>query len=95
MGLSALVLGLMPTVFSLIGSTTIEIRLLSLRRPVLASLIGAASPMVNPLYAAEYRNPLYPLRLEAVDTLKPSVLGHGKVLSWSLSTYLLVCRCPT
>lgn len=53
---AAVLLGLLPTVLSMAGSSTIETGMLALRRPLLALLVSAGSPAVNPLRTFEYKN---------------------------------------
>lgn len=55
---AAVLLGLTPTILSLVGSSTAETSILALRRPVLAFLLGAGSPSVNPLRSFEYWDPV-------------------------------------
>ncbi len=58
MAASAVVLGLAPTVLQSLASTTGELSLLSLRRPLFSFLLGSGSPGVSPLRAFEYEDPL-------------------------------------
>ncbi|KAE9369141.1 hypothetical protein N431DRAFT_493029 [Stipitochalara longipes BDJ] len=46
------VLGLLPTILALLGSTTPELSLLSSRRPLLAFLLSIGAPAVSPVRAA-------------------------------------------
>lgn len=46
---AAIMLGLLPTLLSLLGSTTTEYGLVSIRRPLFSLLIGLGSPAVSPL----------------------------------------------
>jgi hypothetical protein len=55
-------LGLMPTVLIFLGSGISETALLARRRPLLALLIAAGSPSVNPLPTFVYPNPIKELR---------------------------------
>ena len=57
MAAASVLLGLLPTILSLAGSTTVEVGLVALRRPLLALLLGTASPAVNPLRTFEYGTP--------------------------------------
>lgn len=57
MAAASVLLGLLPTILSLAGSTTVEVGLIALRRPLLALLLGTASPAVNPLRTFEYGTP--------------------------------------
>jgi hypothetical protein len=56
------VLGLLPTILALLGSTTPELALLSSRRPLLALLLSIGSPTVNPIRTFEYHDPIEALR---------------------------------
>ena len=49
MAAASVLLGLLPTILSLAGSSTLEVGLIALQRPFLASLLGTASPAVYPL----------------------------------------------
>ena len=55
-------LGLLPTVLSLAGTSTIESGLLALRRPLLALLVGVGSTSVFPMRTNEYKDPVEMLR---------------------------------
>ncbi|KAL2135821.1 hypothetical protein VTI74DRAFT_6750 [Chaetomium olivicolor] len=57
MAAAAVLLGLLPTTLSLIGSNTIETGVLALRRPVLAGLLAAGAPSVAPMRMFEYDDP--------------------------------------
>ena len=60
---AAVLLGLMPTVLSMAGTTTIEAGVLALRRPILALLLSAGSPAVSPLRTFDYRDPIELLQI--------------------------------
>ncbi|RYC62417.1 hypothetical protein CHU98_g3790 [Xylaria longipes] len=62
MAAAAVVLGLLPTTLSLASSSTAEIGLLALRRPILALLLATGAPAVSPIRAFEYREPIHMLR---------------------------------
>ena len=49
-------LGLLPTVLSLVGPTTIETGMLALRRPILAQLIAASCPSISVIRTFDYRD---------------------------------------
>ncbi|KAI0144753.1 hypothetical protein BJ166DRAFT_538973 [Pestalotiopsis sp. NC0098] len=66
MAAAAVLLGILPTILSLAGSTTVEIGLLSQRRPVLAFLLPVGSPAISPLRSFEYRNILEDLHHQKV-----------------------------
>jgi hypothetical protein len=52
---AAILLGLLPTILAMAGSTTVEIGLLAYRRPLLAFLVAMETPIVNPIRAFDYR----------------------------------------
>ncbi|KAE8163744.1 hypothetical protein BDV40DRAFT_299090 [Aspergillus tamarii] len=58
MAAAGVLLGLLPTILSLAGSSTVETGLLAQRRPFLALLLAAGAPAVSPIRAFEYRDPL-------------------------------------
>lgn len=57
MASASVVLGLLPTILGLAGSSTVEVGLVALQRPLLALLLGIASPAVNPIRTFEYGTP--------------------------------------
>lgn len=63
MAASGVLLGILPSALALIGSSTVETGMLTLRRPLLAFLLGAGSPAVNPMQAFDYRSPSESLRI--------------------------------
>lgn len=82
MAAAAVVLGLLPTTLGLAGSTTTETGMLSLRRPLLAFLLAAGAPAVNPIRTFEYRDPMTMLRARAGTWRVPhprAPLPHGWV----------------
>ncbi|KAE8140110.1 hypothetical protein BDV38DRAFT_280575 [Aspergillus pseudotamarii] len=58
MAAAGVLLGLLPTILSLAGSSTVETGLLAQRRPFLALLLAAGAPAVSPIRTFEYRDPL-------------------------------------
>ena len=54
-----LLLGLIPTILSFAGSTTAELGLLGMRRPLLMLLISSGTPTTNPMRTFEYRSPVH------------------------------------
>jgi hypothetical protein len=67
---TAVLLGLMPSVLSILGSSPVEMSLLSTRRPVLSLLLVMGAPVFNPIRLFDYINPQAILRgsSESVDT---------------------------
>jgi hypothetical protein len=57
MAAAAVLLGLLPTTLGLVGSTTIEVGLVALRRPFLALLLAAGAPAVSPIRTFDYVDP--------------------------------------
>lgn len=55
---AAVLLGLTPTILGLVGSSTAETSILSLRRPVLSLILSVGSPSVHPLRSFEYWDPV-------------------------------------
>ena len=85
MASAAIVLGLLPTILALAGSTTTETGILSLRRPLLAILLAAGSPSVNPIRTFEYHNPF-----EMLKSGNGSVhLDHSKS---KCATYIIILQ---
>ena len=68
---AAVLLGLLPTTLSLVGSSTIETGLLALRRPALAGLLAAGAPAVSPIRTFEYCDP------------KDILRTHGDDITWT------------
>lgn len=58
MASATVILGLLPGTLSLAGSTTTDVGMLMLRRPVLGFLLSAGSLAINPLRAFEYLDPV-------------------------------------
>ncbi|ETI27369.1 hypothetical protein G647_09559 [Cladophialophora carrionii CBS 160.54] len=51
---AAVLLGLLPTTLGGVGSTTVEVGLVALRRPFLAFLLAAGAPAVSPMRTFDY-----------------------------------------
>lgn len=69
---AAIVLGLLPTILGMAGSTTVEIGLLGLRRPLLAFLVALGNPCFNPLRVFDSRNIVNHLGLRSDHSIKRS-----------------------
>lgn len=85
MAATAVFLGLMPSIFSTVGSSTAEMALLSLvaRRPLLSFFLSAGSPAVAPLRSFQYPNPtelLQPQNQGAVGVQFPRYRRAGRVV---------------
>lgn len=55
--ITAVILGLAPTILSILGSNTIETALLSSKRPLLGFLLSLAAPVITPIRAFEQIDP--------------------------------------
>jgi hypothetical protein len=69
----AILLGLTPTILGLIGSSTHEMGILALRRPLLAFFLSLGSPAVNPVRAFEPQNPSA-LLLPSMDSINVAAI---------------------
>ncbi|RYP43238.1 hypothetical protein DL770_011776 [Monosporascus sp. CRB-9-2] len=67
MGITAILLGLLPSVLQQVGPAVAEVSLLSLRRPVLAALLALGSPCVSVSRDNTFNNP--------VDTFAKTSMG--------------------
>ena len=57
-GSAGVLLGILPSILALVGSTTAGMALLGLRRPLLALCLAAGSPAVSPIRTFEYHDPI-------------------------------------
>ena len=73
MAAASVLLGLLSTILSLAGSSTVEVGLVALQRPLLALLLGAASPAVNPLRTFEYGAPTRLMSREDYSAEPPTI----------------------
>ena len=88
---AAILLGLLPVMLAMASSTTLEIGLVALRRPLLAFLLSLGSLSVNPIRAFDYRNIIHHLGLQSDIPLKRSPEAHrGSAFLVSLCQYLLI-----
>jgi hypothetical protein len=71
MATSGVLLGLSPWILSTIGSSTIEMSLLSSRRPVLAALLVLGSPAMNPTKPFQEYNPIKKLLMQKGEQWSP------------------------
>jgi hypothetical protein len=58
MAAGGVLLGLLPTTLSLVGSSTTETGLLALKRPLLSLLPAAGSPVISPIRTFEFHDPV-------------------------------------
>ena len=83
-------LSLLPSMLSLVGSSTVEIGLLALKRPLLASLLALGAPAVAPVRFAEYRDPVDMLQRDK-SNLRRFVFPRQYAAAVSVVEYLLAC----
>lgn len=88
MAASGILLGLLPVILSLGGSTAAEVGLLALRRPLLAAMLALASPGINTMKLHDYRDAFAPLR-EHHTPIKPLGLSKTFTVLQSLLEYTL------
>lgn len=67
---AGVLLGILPTVLAMLGSNTVEIALISLRRPLFAACLAAASPAASPVHGSQFYDPIAALKQRA---------GHVKI----------------
>lgn len=84
MAASGILLGLLPVLLSLVGSTTAEVGLLALRRPLLASMLALASPGISTMKFHDYRDAFAPLRKHH-QPIDPT--GFAKKAPWLQSVF--------
>ena len=106
MATASVLLGLLPTILILAGSSTVEVGLIALRRPLLALLLGIASPAVNPLRTFEYgapaslmsredysaKPPLIPMYLRQLVSGMQYALALAAISNLAMVTYSLSIR---
>jgi len=80
MASASAVLGLLPTVLSMMGSSTVDIGLLAVRRPGLAIVLACGSPAINPLRTFVYNDPKQTLQLYSNALKPPTPTGRLRVL---------------
>ena len=85
---AGIVLGLLPTILSFAGSSTLETGLLAMRRPFLAFLLSTTSPGSNPLRASQYQNAASLLEISKEGRLQVRVPASYRTLM-SLLEYLV------
>lgn len=79
LAVSSVLLGLLPTILGMVGSSTSEIGLLALRRPVLAFLLSFGSPVVSHIRSFEYRDPIEVLQPKE-GSIPKDVVRHRRIL---------------
>ncbi|KAF2718658.1 hypothetical protein K431DRAFT_296658 [Polychaeton citri CBS 116435] len=88
MASAAVLLGLLPTILAMVGSSTIETGILALKRPVLAFFLAAGTPSVNPIRTFEYHDPQEILQLRDGALRMPELSGV-MVTAVGVTQYLL------
>ena len=88
MAAAAVLLGLLPTTLGLVGSTTMEVGLIALRRPFLAFLLAAGAPAVSPIRTFDYVDPKELLQKKP-GTVKVFSIGPAKKLAITLLQYVV------
>jgi hypothetical protein len=92
MASGTVVLGLMPTILTFLGSSTAETALLSRRRPLLSFLIACGSPAVAPIPTFIYQDPVADLKAREGRLIPSrfSALSHFQAAIIVLVEYLLI-----
>jgi hypothetical protein len=88
MAAAAVVLGLLPTTLGLVGSTTMEVGLVALRRPFLAFLLAAGAPAVSPIRTFDYVDPKELLQKKP-GSVKVFSMGPTKKPAIALMQYVI------
>lgn len=88
MAAAAVVLGLLPTTLGLVGSTTMEVGLVALRRPFLAFLLAAGAPAVSPIRTFDYVDPKELLQ-KPPGSVKVFSMGPTKKFAIALLQYVV------
>src|SRR5271168_4649706 len=92
MAAAAVLLGLLPTTLGLVGSTTMEVGLVALRRPLLAFLLAAGAPAVSPIRTFDYVDPKELLQKKPAIALLQYVVAAAAVLNLATVSYELCIR---
>ena len=74
---AGVLLGLLPALLGVLGSSTIETSCLATRRPVLAFLLCFASPAVNPIRMYDYTDVLEKIMTLNETVRLPGMSGNG------------------
>src|SRR5271156_2495523 len=89
MAAAAVLLGLLPTTLGLVGSTTMEVGLVALRRPLLAFLLAAGAPAVSPIRTFDYVDPKELLQKKP-GSVKRLSMGPAKSHTIAVLQYIIV-----
>lgn len=79
MASAGLLLGLLPALLGLLGSSTIETSCLAARRPVLSVLLSLGSPAVNPIRIYDYRDIVEKI-INLNETVSLPIIPRGLLL---------------
>jgi hypothetical protein len=85
-GAAAVLLGLLPTVLGLVGSSTEEMGILAQHRPLLAFILALGSPVVSPIRAFEFQDPRKLLQADGDEMLLPLPKLRGR---WAVAVSAL------
>ena len=89
MAAAAVLLGLLPTTLGLVGSTTVEVGLVALRRPLLAFLLAAGAPAVSPIRTFDYVD-VEELLQKTPRSVKRLSMGPAKSHTVAVLQYIIV-----
>jgi hypothetical protein len=94
MSITAVILGLLPTILQQVGPTVAEVSVLATRRPLLAFLLGIAMPSVSTSGSV---NPAETLRSPVDVHIYSGALARAQWLWWSISAaeYLIALAAIT
>lgn len=85
MAAAAVLLGLLPTILAFVGSSTAEISLLGLRRPIFALCIATGAPATSPIRAHEYDDPIKKLLHGSTGQID-DIYARGLMKQWAKAT---------
>lgn len=87
---AAVLLGFIPTILALAGPSTVEIGLLSLRRPFLAVLLGCATPAITSIPTFEHKSPIEVLQKQQDSLVVPKL---SKMSAIAITVIEYICAC--
>lgn len=88
---AAIILGLLPTILAVGGRpSTVEVGLLSLRRPFLAFLLGVGTPGITSIPAFEYKSPIQMLQKQS-DSISTPKLSKLLAIAIAAVQYIFAC----
>lgn len=89
MSAAGVLLGLLPSILTLVAPSIVENGLLSMRRPGLGFLLALGSPMVSPIRVFDLQDPQDVLRAVNTDSGQILQVGSMRALAISLLEYML------